>query len=410
MAEYNIHTLKNGIRVIHKEINYSKITHCGFVLDIGSRDESSAQEGMAHFWEHMAFKGTKKRKAFHVINRLETVGGELNAYTTKEKIWFHASVLSHHFERATELLTDITFHSVFPEKEIQKEKNVILEEMLMYLDSPEEAIQDEFENIIFKDHQLGHNILGIPESIESFAQKDFRKFVKENMDNERICFTSIGNTPFKEVVNICEKYFSQIPASKIQKKRTGFKGYKAKNISLPKPISQAHCIMGHPSFSIRDNKRIPFFILVNLLGGMNMTSRLNMSLRERKGLVYSVEANYTPFVDTGLFSVYFGTEKKQVSKSIELILKEIKTLKEKPLGSLQLHSLKEQVKGQLAISEESNINYMQMMGKSLLDFGKIESLGNELKLIDRISAKDLWDLANESLHENKFSYLTYLPE
>lgn len=410
MDNIHQHTFKNGITIVHREVSNTRVLHCGFVLDIGSRDEEVSQEGLAHFWEHMAFKGTSKRKSFHIINRLEAVGGDLNAYTTKEKIWFHASVLDQHFERALELLKDITFDSVFPEKEIEKEKNVILEEMSMYLDSPEDAIQDDFESILFRNHPLAHNILGTQKSVSSFHQKNFKQFLKENLDNSRLLFVSIGNMPFEKIKLYCEKHLSEVTKNISKKKRVKFSQIKPVSRVARKTISQAHHMMGKACYPVKDNRRIPLFMLTNLLGGPAMTSRLNMSLRERKGLVYSIDANYTPLTDTGMFSIYFGTEKKQVDRSIELILKELKMLRDTKLGGVQLHSLKEQIKGQLAIAEENNSSFMQMMGRSLLDFGKIESLDTVVKSVESVTAAELRTLANDFLKENDFTSLTYLPE
>lgn len=410
MDNIHIHTFKNGITIAHRVVSHTRVLHCGFVLDIGSRDEDLSQEGLAHFWEHMAFKGTAKRKSFHIINRLEAVGGELNAYTTKEKIWFHASVLDQHFERALELLTDITFDSVFPEKEIEKEKNVILEEMSMYLDSPEDAIQDDFEAVLFRGHPLAHNILGTQQSVSSFGQKNFKEFLRQNLDNARVLFVSIGNIPFEKIKAQCEKYLSELPVHRSKKKRSKIKESKAVSSIVKKPITQAHCMMGRMGYSVKDKRRIPLFMLTNLLGGPAMTSRLNMTLRERKGLVYSIDASYTPLTDTGLFSIYFGTEKKQVEHSMELIRKELKQLRENKLGGVQLHSLKEQIKGQLAIAEENNISFMQMMGRNLLDFGSIESLDEIVDSVEAVSAEELRDLSNEFLQENKFTNLIFLPE
>lgn len=410
MDNIHIHTFQNGITIAHREVGHTRVLHCGFALDIGSRDEKISQEGLAHFWEHMAFKGTSKRKSFHIINRLEAVGGELNAYTTKEKIWFHASVLDHHFERALELLKDITFDSVFPEREIAKEKNVILEEMSMYLDSPEDAIQDDFEGLLFRDHPLAHNILGTQKSVSSFHQKSFKEFLKENFDSSRLVFVSVGNIPFKKVKASCEKYLSSLPTYNTKTKRIKVLEKPALHHVVKKPIMQAHCMMGRMGFSVKDKRRVQLFMLANLLGGPAMTSRLNMTLRERKGLVYSIDASYTPLTDTGLFTIYFGTEKKQVDLSAELISKELKLLRETKLGGVQLHSLKEQIKGQLAIAEENNSSFMQMMGRSLLDSGRIESMESVLKSIDSVSAESLRELSNDFLRENKFTSLTYLPE
>ncbi len=384
--------------------------HCGFALDIGSRDEDWAQEGLAHFWEHMAFKGTQTRKSFHVLSRLEVVGGDLNAYTTKEKIWFHASALDTHFERCLELLRDITFFSTFPEKEIEKEKGVILEEMAMYQDSPEESIIDDFEQLVFGNHPLGHNILGRNETVSHFTQKDFKKFLANRISNERLIFSLTGNLKTEEVERLCRHYLSDLPTARVSYERKKFSGYKARHLEQHKPITQAHTMLGVPAYSLHHKHRIPLFMLTHLLGGTGMTSRLNMSLRERKGLVYSVEANYTPFVDTGLFHIYFGTEKKNTEKATELVRKEMQLLREKKLGTLQLHQLKEQIKGQLAMAEENNMSFMQMMGKSMLDLGKVESLHRLLQSIDGISAEVLCDVANEVLNEKKFSRLDYIPE
>jgi len=409
MKEYELHTLSNGIRIIHKQVTNTRIAHCGFVLDIGSRDENENQQGLAHFWEHMAFKGTHKRKAYHIISRLEAVGGELNAYTTKEKICFYASVLDNFFEEAIELLSDITFDSIFPEKQIERERNVILEEMSMYHDAPEDAIQDEFDNVVFKNHPLGNNILGTAESVRSFHRDDFKNFIYENLDTERLVFSCVANIPLAKVVKHLEKYLKDIPKYSAKRERKIFKDYIPEQIINERPISQAHCAIGKTAYALEDKNRLPFFMLVNILGGPGMNSRLNLALREKHGFVYSIDANYTPFIDTGLFGIYFGTEKKQLDKSIQLVMREIKKLREVPLGSLQLHRAKEQLMGQLAMAEESNINFMLMMGKSILDINKIDSLNEIFNEIKELSSSQLQDIANESLNEKDLSMLTFIP-
>jgi predicted Zn-dependent peptidase len=410
MKEELVHFhFKNDIRVVFRPVRNTKVMHCGFALDIGSRDEDWSQEGLAHFWEHMAFKGTSTRKSYHILSRLEVVGGDLNAYTTKEKIWFHASALDTHFERSLELLRDITFNSIFPEKEISKEKGVILEEMAMYQDSPEESIMDDFEQLVFGKHPLGHNILGRQDTVSNFKQKDFNNFLASRVSNDRLIFSVTGNIPTSEVETLCRKYLSDLPKAKINYKRKPFTSFKPQHLIVPKPITQAHTMLGIPAYSLHNPNRIPLFMLTHLLGGTGMTSRLNMSLRERKGLVYSVEANYTPFVDSGLFSIYFGTEKKNTEKAYELVRKEMSILRATKLGTLQLHQLKEQIKGQLAMSEENNMNFMQMMGKSMLDMGRVDSLQSLLRTIDQISASELRNVANEILAEKYFSRLDYIP-
>ena len=410
MTEYQIHTLPNGIRIAHRQVPYTQVVHCGLMIDMGSRDEKPNQVGLAHFWEHMAFKGTKKRKSYHIINRLESVGGELNAYTTKEKICFYASVLDNHFEKSVELLADITFDSVFPENQIEKERGVILEEMSMYQDSPEDALQDDFDEIIFANHQLGANILGTQESVKSFTRKQLQAFIAENMDTEKIVLAVVGNITFKKVIRVTEKYLKDITAKKTDIKRIPPSNYEVKRETLSKKITQAHCAIGRPSYSMYDTRRLPFFMLTNLFGGPGMNSRLNMTLREKYGLVYGIDATYSPFTDTGYLGIYFATDKSNLEKANALILKEMQLLKEKPLGKFQLHTVKEQLMGQLAMAEESNQNFMLMMAKSILDVGKVETLENIFSEIKKIEAIELQEITQEMFDETQLSYLTFLPE
>ncbi|CAG4991055.1 putative zinc protease [Dyadobacter sp. CECT 9275] len=408
--EYQLHTLANGIRIAHKQVPYTQIAHCGIMLDIGSRDEQPHQQGLAHFWEHMAFKGTEKRSSYHIINRLENVGGELNAYTTKEKICFHASVLDDHFEKATDLLADIAFHSVFPEKQLERERNVILEEMSMYLDSPEDAIQDDFDQLVFPDHALGNNILGTIETVNSFGREHLFEFINQNIDTERIVFSSVSRLPFTKVIRVAEKYLGEIEHRTTSRIRKAPDSYVPVTQKKEKSITQAQCAMGQPAYPLQDDKRLPFFMLVNLLGGPGMNSRFNLSLREKYGFVYSIEGNYTPYLDTGFMGIFFGTEHKQLSKSISLINKELKRIREVPLTTLQLHQTKVQLMGQLAMSEESNMSFMLMMAKSLIDTGRVDSLPEIFAEIQQISSLQLQDIAQEMFNEQNFSYLTFLPE
>ncbi len=407
MIEYQLYTLPNGIRIAHKQANNTKIVHCGIMLDIGSRDELEHQAGLAHFWEHMAFKGTKKRKSYHIINSLEAVGGELNAYTTKEKICFYASILDTYFERSVNLLTDITFNSVFPEKQLEIERGVILEEMAMYLDSPEDAIQDEFDSLVFPNHQLGVNILGTTESVKSFNREDFNTFIEENIDTEKIVFSVVGNIEFKKVIRIVEKYLKDIPFKKTSKLRFPPVLHEAQKIELEKANNQAHVAIGSQSFALNDSRRLPFFALVNLLGGPGMNSRFNLSLREKYGLVYQIEATYSSFLDTGFFGIFFGTDPQNLEKALKLVYKEMDLLKTKSLGEIQLKTLKEQLKGQLAMSEESKQGFMLMMAKSLLDLNKIEPIVQIFEDIDKISKITIQELAVEMFDQKKLSVLIY---
>ncbi|MDO7876497.1 pitrilysin family protein [Hymenobacter sp. ASUV-10] len=410
MTDYHIHEYPNGIRLLHKQVLHTKIAHCGFLLDIGSRDEQAHQQGLAHFWEHMAFKGTTKRKSFHILNRLESVGGELNAYTTKEKICFYATLLSSHFERAFELLTDLTFNSVFPGKELEKERGVILEEMSMYQDAPEDAIIDDFDEVVFGAHPLGVNILGTRESVSNFQTADFHTFYNENVRTDRLVFSSVSNLPFKEVKRLADKFLAPLPARLGPRPRLAVGGYQRKDKVEKRPITQAHCLLGGPAYALADERRIPFFMLNNILGGPGMNSRLNLAVREKYGLVYTIDSSYSPYTDTGLFGIYFGTEGKQVKRTIGLVQKELKLLREKTLTTNQLHIAKNQLMGQLAMSEESNSGLMQLLGKSTLDLGHVEPLTSIFERINKITASELQEMANEVLTEDNLSVLQYVPE
>ena len=410
MIDYDIHEYPNGIRLLHKQVLHTKIAHCGFLLDVGSRDEGPHQQGLAHFWEHMAFKGTHKRKSFHILNRLETVGGELNAYTTKEKICFYATLLSTHFERAFELLTDLTFNSTFPGRELEKERGVILEEMSMYQDAPEDAIIDDFDTVVFGEHPLGVNILGTRESVSGFSSADFHAFYSENVRTDRLVFSSVSNLPFKEVKRLADKFLAPLPARLGPRARRGVGTYARKMQLESRPISQAHCLVGGTAYPLADARRIPFFMLNNILGGPGMNSRLNLAVREKYGLVYTIDSTYSPYTDTGLFGIYFGTEGKQVKRTLGLVQKELKLLRDKALTTTQLHVAKNQLMGQLAMSEESNSGLMQLLGKSTLDLGRVEPLSEIFGQIEHVTAALLRDMANELLTEEHLSVLQYLPE
>ncbi|MBS1681880.1 MAG: insulinase family protein [Bacteroidetes bacterium] len=405
MRDYEIYTLKNGIRVVHNRVTTTKIVHCGIMLDIGSRDESLANQGIAHFWEHMAFKGTRKRKAFHILNRLESLGGELNAFTDKEKILFYASLRDDYFERALELLTDITFDSIFPSNQIKRERNVILEEMSMYFDDPDDSLQDEFDGVIFSGHPLGMNILGTQKTVKSFQRKDFRSFIRQHLDTRKIVFSSVGNVPMEKVIQLAEKYLGPVPRLTSRTSRKKFTGYKPKEISLKRNVKQARCAMGRTAFHASHARRTPFFMLTNILGGSGMNSRLNMALREKHGFVYSIGAQFVPFTDTGLFVISFGTEPSQLEKSIGLVKIELRKLADEKLGVKQLNASKEQILGQIAMGEENNMGFMMMMARNLLDRGKITSLDEIFERVKNTSATELQELANEIFDEEKLSVL-----
>ncbi len=407
---YNLKELPNGIRIVHQEITHTRLVHCGFILDIGSRDEAKDEEGLAHFWEHMAFKGTKKRKAFHILNRLDSVGGELNAYTTKEKICFYSSVLNNHFNKAAELLCDITFNSIFPPRQIEKERQVILEEMAMYRDSPDDSLQDEFDEHIFRNHSLGRNILGTEETVSRFGQQDFLDFISARLDTSRIVFSVVGNITFQKVLKQVEQFLLDVPSKKSQFTRNRFSDYTPTSKVVYKEISQAHCAIGKPAFSLYDDNRFKLFLLNNILGGPSMNSRLTLALREKYGYVYNIESMYQAYTDTGFIGIFYGTEEGTFKKARKIVLKEIQKLREKKLGSMQLHMAKEQAIGQMAMAEENYASLMLVYGKSLLDKGRIDALDTIFNIIRNTTAEDLQEIANQVFNQDEFSFLTYLPK
>jgi predicted Zn-dependent peptidase len=410
MRNIRIFRLSNGIRVVHQQIATTKIVHCGIILDVGSRDENTENQGIAHFWEHMAFKGTRRRRSYNIINSLDSVGGELNAYTDKEKVVFYGSVRDQYFEKAVDILSDITFNSIFPENQIEKERGVILEEMSMYYDSPDEALQDEFEAIVYKDHPMGMNILGKPETVKSFRKKDFLSFFKKNLSTDKIVFSCVGNISPDVVERMARKYFEGVKFRKSLLSREKFKRYHAQEEVLRRTIKQAKVAIGRDAYPLKHPNRIPLYVLVNMLGGPGMNSRLNLALREKYGFVYSIDAHYVPYTDTGLFAVFFGTEPKQLDRCINLVKKELNRFCEKPLTNRQLESAKEQLKGQLAMAEENNLSLMLMMGRSILDLGRIPTLEETYNQIDETDSLMLRDIAQDIFDDRKMSYLIMEPE
>mgnify|MGYP006291888553 CR=1 FL=1 len=404
--EYQTYTLKNGIRAIHRQIP-SKVAHCGIIINTGSRDENEKERGMAHFFEHAIFKATKKRKAFHIVSRIEDVGGELNAYTAKEETVVHATMLPRYINRAIELIADITFHSTFPEKELEKEKEVIIEEINSYKDSPAELIFDDFEELVFGDHPIGHNILGDENNIMKFTKKDLRNFISKNYHTDEMVFCSVGDISFKKLVYYLEKYFGHVPENYRKKQRIPFENYRPAKKVIPKNTFQTHCIIGCESYTMHSDKRRIMNLLANLLGGPAMNCRLNMTLREKHGLVYNIETFYTPYVDTGIFGIYFGTYNGRLEKSLSKIKKELQKLKEQPLGEIQLKKAKRQMIGQMAIASENYSNLMQYAGKKFLHFNYVESIDEISRDIEAFSAHQIQEVAIEMFDFNNLSVLVF---
>lgn len=405
--EFNIFTLRNGIRVIHKETKGSEVSHCGLLINAGSRDESRNEQGLAHFIEHTIFKGTKKRKAFHILNRLDAVGGELNAYTSKEVTCVYASFLNIHGERAIELLADITFSSTFPEKEIAKEKDVIIDEINSYLDNPYEKIYDDFEEQIFAPHPIGRNILGTIESLKNIKRQNLVDFVLNHYATNRMVFSFVGDISAQRLEQLVEKHFSPIPLNTSKFKRKPFNSYKPSQKSEKKNTYQAHQIIGNIAYARAHKNRTGLVLLNNLLGGPAMNSRLNLAIREKYGFTYNLESNYSAYTDTGIFSIYLGTDNQHLEKTTQLVIKELNKLKNIKLGTQQLHSAKMQLTGQIALAQESKAELMLAIGKSLLFHNRVESMPEIYAKIEALTAENLIAIANEVFDEKQLSSLTF---
>ena len=404
--ELTFHTLPNGIRLVHSQIS-SEVAHCGIIINTGSRDELPDEHGIAHLIEHMLFKGTTHRKAYHILSRLEDVGGELNAYTTKEETAIHASFLKEHYPRTVELIADLLFSSTFPPAELEKEKEVVMEEINSYLDNPAEYIFDEFEELVFPGQPIGRNILGKPGTIRSITDNTIRKFIKRNYSTGQMVFCSVGAISPKNIISLFEKHFGHIEANNgIHRKKTEYL-YAPVTTERKMDTYQNHCIIGNIAYDLHNDKRMGLFILNNILGGQGLNSRLNLSLREKRGYAYNVELMYNPYTDTGLITIYFGTDNRNLEKSIALTHNELDRLKHQPLGTLQLSRAKNQIKGYLARAYENHESLMLSLGKSLQIFDRIDTMNETFRKIDAVTTSELADIANIVFDSKSLSTLIY---
>lgn len=403
---YNQHTLSNGLRIIHLP-STSKVAYCGYAIDAGTRDEREDEQGMAHFVEHLTFKGTQKRKAWHILNRMENVGGDLNAYTNKEETVIHAAFLTEHFARAFELLTDIVFHSTFPQREMDKEVDVVIDEIQSYEDNPSELIFDDFEDMIFKDHPLGRNILGSPKQLKGFTTDDVLKFTSRFYLPTNMVFFVLGNLDFKKIVRMAEKNLADVPFAEYQNLRTPPPLYVPEKKFIHKETHQAHVMIGARGYNAYDERRTALYLLNNILGGPGMNSRLNVSLRERRALVYSVESNLTSYTDTGAFCIYFGTDPEDVDTCLALTYKELKRMREVKMTSSQLATVKKQLVGQIGVASDNNENNALDMAKCFLHYNKYDAAESLFARIDAITPEMLLEVANERFDESLLSTLIY---
>ncbi len=405
--EYLFHTLPNGIRIVHRCTD-TLVGHLAVMINTGTRDEEPNEAGLAHFIEHMIFKGTNKRKMHHVLGYLENIGADLNAYTTKEETCIHASFIGQYYQRAFDLFADILTNSTFPEKEIAKEKDVVIDEINGYKDTPAELIFDDFEEMVFKDHPLAKPILATPSAVKKITRNKILSFIARHYNTDQIVISSVGNIPFKKVVKLAETYFGVIQSNPRAKGRTPFNDYQKKDIVLKKTGFQTHCMIGGPAYSYADQRRTPLALLTNMLGGPAMNSRLSMALREKSGISYNIESAYTPYCDTGSFMIYLGIDNGSLDKALYLVNIELSKFREKKLGTMQLHLAKQQFAGQMAISFESNLNDTLSMAKSVLVYDTVDTPEMLIKKVLAVTSEDLQDIANEILNPDKMSSLVYL--
>ena len=404
--QYNIHTLSNGLRIIH-EPSSSKVAYCGFAVDAGTRDEAENEQGMAHFVEHLILKGTRKRKAWHILNRMENVGGDLNAYTNKEETVIYSAFLTEHFGRALELLADIVFHSTFPQNEIEKETEVIIDEIQSYEDTPSELIFDDFEDMIFRNHPLGRNILGRPDLLKKFRSEDAMAFTSRFYQPSNMVFFVLGDFNFQKIVRQVEKLLVDLPLVTVENQRTIPPLYVPEQLVVHKETHQAHVMIGSRGYNAYDDKRTALYLLNNILGGPGMNSRLNVSLRERRGLVYTVESNLTSYTDTGAFCIYFGTDPEDVDTCLKLTYKELKRMRDVKMTSSQLMAAKKQLIGQIGVASDNNENNALGMAKTFLHYNKYESSESVFRRIEALTAEGLLEVANEMFAEEYLSTLIY---
>ena len=430
--KYNTYTLDNGLRIIHLPSD-SKVVYCGYQINAGTRNEEPGEEGLAHFCEHVTFKGTERRKAWHILNSLESVGGDLNAYTNKEGTVYYSAILKEHIARAVDLLTDIVFHSVYPQAEIDKEVEVICDEIESYNDSPAELIYDEFENIIFKGSPLGHNILGTAEQVRSFKTEDALRFTRKLYRPDNAIFFAYGDIDFKKLLRLLKKSFLS-EERRVKSEETTFgdrresqfnspeaqaqfniqhstfntqHSFEGQTIVMQKNTHQAHVMIGTRAYDVNDSRRMPLYLLNNMLGGPGMNAKLNLALREHNGLVYTVESTMAAYGDTGIWSIYFGCDEHDVKRCLRLVRKELDKFMQKPLSEAQLKAAKKQIKGQVGVACDNRENFALDFGKSFLHYGWEKNVDRLYEQVDEITAEQIQAVAQELFDKDRLTTLIF---
>ena len=410
--KYNTYTLDNGLRIIHLPSD-SQVVYCGYQINAGTRNEEPGEEGLAHFCEHVTFKGTERRKAWHILNCLESVGGDLNAYTNKEGTVYYSAILKEHIARAVDLLSDIVFHSVYPQAEIDKEVEVICDEIESYNDSPAELIYDEFENILFKDSSLGHNILGTAEQVRSFTTEDALRFTRKLYRPDNAIFFAYGDIDFKKLVKLVRRALADDDSGKLAAEKLP-KNYPSvgeeiagQTIVMQKNTHQAHVMIGTRAYDVNDDRRMPLYLLNNILGGPGMNAKLNLALREHNGLVYTVESTMVAYGDTGTWSIYFGCDEHDIKRCLRLVRKELDRMMEKPLSDSQLKAAKKQIKGQIGVACDNRENFALDFGKSFLHYGWEKNVDCLYEQVEAITSQQIQDVARELFDKNRLITLIF---
>ena len=411
--KYNTYTLDNGLRIIHLPSD-SKVVYCGYQINAGTRNEEPGEEGLAHFCEHVTFKGTERRKAWHILNCLESVGGDLNAYTNKEGTVYYSAILKEHIARAVDLLSDIVFHSVYPQAEIDKEVEVICDEIESYNDSPAELIYDEFENILFKGSPLGHNILGTAEQVRAFKTEDALRFTQKLYRPDNAIFFAYGDIDFKKLVRLLQRALADdesvvnLAEEKLPKNYPSVgDGIAGQTIVMQKNTHQAHVMIGTRAYDVNDDRRMPLYLLNNMLGGPGMNAKLNLALREHNGLVYTVESTMVAYGDTGTWSIYFGCDEHDVKRCLRLVRKELDKFMQKPLSEAQLKAAKKQIKGQVGVACDNRENFALDFGKSFLHYGWEKNVDRLYEQVDEITAEQIQAVAQELFDKDRLTTLIF---
>ena len=456
--KYNTYTLDNGLRIIHLPSD-SQVVYCGYQINAGTRNEEPGEEGLAHFCEHVTFKGTERRKAWHILNCLESVGGDLNAYTNKEGTVYYSAILKEHIARAVDLLSDIVFHSVYPQAEIDKEVEVICDEIESYNDSPAELIYDEFENILFKGSPLGHNILGTAEQVRAFKTEDALRFTRKLYRPDNAIFFAYGDIDFKKLVKLIQKALGECPKGRelacsadcksaetpteeriaektptkeriteetptgetpTEEMEAGDANHKVQSskfnvqskvagqtIVMQKNTHQAHVMIGTRAYDVNDDRRMPLYLLNNMLGGPGMNAKLNLALREHNGLVYTVESTMVAYGDTGTWSIYFGCDEHDVKRCLRLVRKELDKFMQKPLSDAQLKAAKKQIKGQIGVACDNRENFALDFGKSFLHYGWEKNVDRLYEQVDEITATQIQAVAQELFDKDRLTTLIF---